>query len=84
MDDLMGTELYEYFTEMGELDYLLCDLLDTPPGDYSGDIIRDYTHGRIEYDVMLAQVEDAKVTFDYDGYAEYLRMQESEYGVETL
>src|SRR6185312_8933931 len=84
MNGLLHEELFEYFTEMDELDDVLYDLLEIPPGDIPRDIIGDYTHGRIEYDDMLAQLQIAKDTFDPVGYAEFERMYEEDYGVKPL
>lgn len=71
MNDLMGTELYEYFTEIESLEYLISDLLEAPPGDYSWEIVSDYMHGRIEYDEMLSQMKDAIKSFNWEAYAEH-------------
>ncbi|WP_177184334.1 hypothetical protein [Psychrobacillus sp. OK032] len=70
MNNLMGTELYEYFTEMDSLTYLLSDLLGAPTSDMSLDIIDDYVTGRIEYDELIAQMTEAIASFDWKGYAE--------------
>ena len=75
LHELTGFEVYEYFSDLDGLLFVLAELLDIPPWDSDRSLVYDFLRGEFEYDDLLAKVKEARVSFDPEEYDRFLDAQ---------